>query len=124
MKNKFTKSLLQPFLAILFIISPLITYAQTPDFAYFDTAVTSLGSLIEQLIPIVISLGLLFFIWGLAQFIIASGNEDAKEVGKRRMVWGILALFAIVSVWGIVNLLAEMAGVEVGGSIDIPTINQ
>ena len=123
MKKIFTKSLLQ-YLPVAFLATaPLVTQAQAPDLDYFDTAVVAIGDLVEQLIPIVISLALLFFIWGLVQFIIASGDETAKEAGKRRMVWGIFALFIIVSVWGIVELLAEMTGVSVGGTIDIPSVD-
>jgi hypothetical protein len=70
----------------------------------------------------VIALGLLVFIWGMVQFIISAGDDDAKAVGKQRMVWGILALFAIVAVWGIVQLLADITGVETGGEIDIPSV--
>jgi hypothetical protein len=105
------------------VFLPFFSYAQeSPDLTYIEDAVVSIGALVEQLIPIAIAIGLLFFIWGLVQFIAASGNEDAKETGKRRMVWGILALFVIVSVWGLVDLLADIAGIETGGTIETPSI--
>jgi hypothetical protein len=102
---------------------PMIGFAQAPNFDYLNSAVVSVGELVAQLIPLVIALGLLFFIWGLVQFILASGDEAAKDVGKRRMIWGIITLFVIVSVWGIVDLLAEMTGIEIGGAIDAPSVN-
>ncbi len=111
-------------IAVQALFLPVAVFAQTsPDLDYFEEAIISIGALVEQLIPIVIAIGLLFFIWGLVQFILASGDETAKEVGKRRMVWGILALFVIVAVWGLVDLLAGITGVETGGTIDAPSVN-
>jgi len=110
--------------AFLALTAPLVTFGQAgPDLAYLESAIDSIGSLVAQLIPIVIAIGLLFFIWGLVQFIAASGDEAAKEEGKRKMVWGILALFVIVAVWGLVGILADLTGIEVGGTVDTPSVD-
>jgi hypothetical protein len=85
-----------------------------PNIDYVDGIVGTLGDFIEQLVPIVIALGVLFFIWGLVQFIFASGDEAAKDEGKRKMIWGVIALFVIVSVWGLVALLNQLTGVDQG----------
>ncbi|HCC05551.1 TPA: hypothetical protein DEP58_04625 [Patescibacteria group bacterium] len=120
MKN--LRNTLVPILSI--VLTPLFTMAQTsPNLGYVNNAVNSIGTLVGQLIPIVIALGLLFFIWGLVQFILASGDEAAKDIGKRRMIWGVMALFVIVAVWGIVGLLGELSGVELGGTVDTPNVN-
>jgi len=112
------------FVSILSLaLVPGFSLAQSPNLGYFNEAITSIGALISQLIPIVIAIGLLFFIWGLVQFILASGDEAAKDVGKRRMIWGVMALFVIVAVWGIVGLLGEISGVELGGTVDTPDVN-
>lgn len=119
---KYIRNALIPILSIVLI--PAVTLAQGgPNLGYVNNAVGSIGALVSQLIPVVIAIGLLFFIWGLVQFILASGDEAAKDVGKRRMIWGVIALFVIVSVWGIVGLLGELSGVELGGTIDTPDVN-
>ncbi len=63
--------------------------------------------LITTAIPIVAGLALLFFFWGLAKFILKADDETAREEGKQVMKWGIVALFVMVSVWGIVAFLQE-----------------
>jgi hypothetical protein len=110
-------------LALSITFFPSVTLAQGPNLNYLDSAVESFGQLITQLIPIVIALALLVFIWGLVKFIASSGDETAKAEGKSRMVWGIIALFVIVAVWGLVGLLADITGIEVGGNIDAPGVN-
>lgn len=85
--------------------------------------IESLQGIINQLIPLVASLTLLAFFWGLAKYIFNAGNEDAQEQGKRIMVGGIIALFLIASVGGIVQFMADAFGFNTGANIPPPTIN-
>jgi hypothetical protein len=91
-----------------------------------DSSIGGLLDLLKDLInaatPIVVALALLYFFWGLAKYILASGNEVDKDKGKDMMVWGIIALFVMVSVWGIVSLIGDTLGVEQGGTVDVPSV--
>lgn len=71
--------------------------------------VGNIGELINLLVPIVFTLALLFFFWGLARFILSSGEE--KEKSKGIMIWGIVALFIMSSVWGITAYIGSALGV-------------
>jgi len=104
------------------VIAPHFALAQAPNFGYLYSLSNAVYALVEQLIPLLVAIALLSFIWGLVRFILASGDEDAKEVGKRRMVWGIITLFVIVSVWGIVGLLGEITGVQMTASVSSPSL--
>lgn len=61
--------------------------------------------LVNPIIGIVTGLAVIFFIGGLAKFILNAGDEKGREEGKKVMLWGIIALFVIVSMWGIVRIL-------------------
>ncbi len=104
---------------ISFLALPIVAFAQSsgtePNLGWFDAALTAIGNLINTAIPILIALGLLLFIWGLVVFIFSQGDDDAQKRGKKLMVWGVIALFVIVSVWGLVALLGELVGVDQGG---------
>jgi hypothetical protein len=67
--------------------------------------ITEFRNVLNLAFPVVIGLAFLFFLWGLANFILNSGNEEKRTEGKRLMTWGVIALFIMVSVWGIVWLL-------------------
>ena len=123
MKTFLQKKVVKGLLGAWVLVFPVYANAQGPDLSYVQNGLYAVGDLVTQLIPLAIAIGLLFFIWGLVQFIIASGDEGAKDEGKRRMVWGIFTLFVMVSVWGLVDILAEMVGIDVGGDIDTPTVN-
>lgn len=95
---------------------PLIASAQGQfNFDPIINIVLVVQRIINLAIPIAVSLALLYFIWGLAKFVLKSGDEGAQEEGKNKMIWGILSLFIIVSVWGITGFLARIFGVESRG---------
>ena len=47
----------------------------------------------------------LAFLWGLSKFILASGSEEKIADGKWIMKWGVIGLFFMFSVWGVVQVL-------------------
>lgn len=107
------------FLALSFFAPALVLAQGNTNLGNVESFVDTIGDLINTLIPIVFALALLFFLWGLAKYIFAAGNEEAKESGKRIMIWGIIALFIMASVWGIVAFLQDLFGVD-QTTIDIP----
>jgi len=38
------------------------------------------------------------------------------------MIWGLVALFVMVSVWGLVRFIGDAVGVDQGGDIEVPTV--
>lgn len=66
----------------------------------------------ESLIPLFIALAVVAFMWGVIILVINSDNEEKKKEGKKFMVWGIIALFVIISIWGLVGLLANTIGLK------------
>lgn len=55
-------------------------------------------------VPIAVSLALLFFFWGLAQLILNAAETDKIKDAKTRMIWGLITLFVILSLGGLVSL--------------------
>jgi len=61
--------------------------------------------LLDQAVVVVGALALLFFFWGLSQLLLNSDNEDKKKASKSIMVWGIIILFVMFSIGGILKVL-------------------
>ena len=95
---------------ILLVVFPVCTYAQ--DFSYVTSLGESLLVVAITLIPILLGLALAVFVWGLVVFISKADNEQERDAGKQKMFWGIIGLFVLVSVWGIVLLLQDVVGVN------------
>lgn len=56
---------------------------------------------IGMLVPILIGLALIFFFVGVIRYIYTAG----KPKFRNGMVWSLVALFVLVSVWGILRIL-------------------
>ncbi|HEY1036993.1 MAG TPA: hypothetical protein VGE62_00260 [Candidatus Paceibacterota bacterium] len=61
--------------------------------------------LINRIAPLIVSLTVVVFIWGVFKYVTAAGDSDARQEARGYMTWGIVSLFVMVSVWGLVNLL-------------------
>ncbi|MDP2705291.1 MAG: hypothetical protein U1D31_01250 [Patescibacteria group bacterium] len=101
------------------IAAPALAFAQLGN---VEDIISAIGSIVTLLIPIAFSAALLFFFWGLAQYILSAGNEEAKAQGRNMMIWGIVALFVMASVWGLVAFIGDALGIDQSGDIDVPGV--
>lgn len=101
-------------------LAPALASAQT--LGNLETLVRSIGRLIDLALPIVVAIALLAFFWGLVKFIFAQGDETAKTDAKKTMLWGLVALFVMVSVWGLVRFIGNALGVQQGDTIVVPRV--
>ncbi len=107
MKNKKIVSAVGFGLAFL---APMLAFAQT-----LDTVVTKVGSLINLVMPILISIAVVVFIWGIITYVIAK-DEEAKTQGRDKMIFGLIGLVAIVGMWGLVAIITNTFGIGTSGS--------
>ena len=87
----------------------------------------NLGGVIDMLIDIVLAIipflgavAFLIFIWGVGRFIRAAGNEKEIKDSKNLLIWGVIGLFILVTIWGIMSFLKSEFGF--GGTVGIPQI--
>jgi hypothetical protein len=98
----------------IFITLPLVASAQ--PLGGIKKLLVEVDSLVRLSIPIAYGLAILFFFWGMANFILRAGDPTAKEKGRGIMVWGVIALFIISTIFGIVALLRDILGIPPTGN--------
>ncbi len=64
------------------------------------TLIASAGELLNMLIPVLIALALVVFFWGLVKYIRSGKAAGGKDI----MIAGLVGLFIMVSVWGIIRI--------------------
>lgn len=79
------------------------------------------GSLLNSVIPVLIALGVLYFVWGVITYVVAD-EEEAKSKGRDRIIWGVIGLVVIVGMWGLVNVLRNTFGLNNSTNIQLPTV--
>ncbi|MEK7147878.1 MAG: hypothetical protein AAB758_01115 [Patescibacteria group bacterium] len=66
--------------------------------------------LINMILPVIMALTLLVFFRGLVSFIAKSGDSKSHSEGRNLMVWGLIGLFVMVSLFGILNFFFKDLG--------------
>ena len=92
----------------LLFITPGLAFAQ----ATVSSLIKSLTGAVLLFVPILLGLAVLTFFWGLVKFINQAGDEKAVEEGKGLMVWGMVAIFVMVALWGILGWLQHITGLD------------
>ncbi|MBC7766581.1 hypothetical protein H7Y21_01120 [Arenimonas sp.] len=62
--------------------------------------------LMNQLVYLIIGAALVSFLYGILKLSFIDGHKpEAREQARKFMFWGIVSLFVMMSVWGLVNVL-------------------
>ena len=92
------------------LMAPAFAFAQ--DLSGIDNLAAGFGTVVKTLIPIMMALAVLAFFWGLVKYIASASDEAAKEGGKTLMIWGMIALFVMVALWGILGWVQGQLGLN------------
>ena len=90
------------------------------EFSFFPVAEANISTLmmsinrviINPLIMFLFALAVVYFVYGLVQYLMSPDNEEIKKNSKQHMLWGIIGLFIMVAVFGILNLITNTLGTK------------
>ncbi len=90
-------------IALTLAVSPLLTFAEqiVDDRSLFDKF-TNLGN---TAITIIIALCVIWIILNVFRYVVAGKDDTARKDGGLRILYGVVGLFVILSVWGLVNII-------------------
>ncbi|MBI2628062.1 MAG: hypothetical protein HYW71_01335 [Candidatus Niyogibacteria bacterium] len=98
MKNKIKK-----LIPISAGFSPLLAMAAST----IEDLIYKIGGIFNAIIP------------GVLQFVTSGGDEEKRKEGRDHIIYGLIGLFIMVAVWGLVNAIAGTFGFTT--TKDIPT---
>lgn len=119
------KSILIHFLVALFLMLPVVSFAQTPNSspacdALFGGSINTLKDMIDyatclivkSVVPLLFIGALAFFVWGMVQYFLNPNNAKKREDAREYMVWALIGMFVLFSIAGLVEILRNTFGVE------------
>ena len=68
--------------------------------------------IINPLIGLMFSLALAYFIWGVISFIHHSADPSKRKEGLDHIIWGLVGIFIMVSVYGLIRLVGNTLGMD------------
>ena len=90
------------------------------DFSFTNMAYASVDSIIKSvdnliinpLIIFLFALALLYFLYGVFEFISNQDNEEKKTTGKNHMLWGVIGLTIMMGVWAILGIIMNTLNIN------------
>lgn len=96
------------------LVFPLLALADLND------TLNNFTGYAKQAINFILVLATLVFLWGILKYITAGGDSTKVTEARSYIIWGIIGLAVMGSVWAVVNYFKEALGVN-GGNNTIPT---
>lgn len=93
--------------SLLLLSSPLAAFAQSTDWTIESIVAKITEEVLNPLIALLMILATVIFLWGIIQMLANPDNEQKRSEGKKHIMWGIVGLFIMVSVWGIIKVLCN-----------------
>ena len=86
----------------------IISYAEA---ATIDSLVNAVNKVVvNPLIIFIFALALVIFIYGVAQYLLNPESEEVRKQSKSHMIWGVVGMFIMVSVFGIMRIIINTIG--------------
>jgi len=78
-----------------------------------DELVDVVDTILMSIVPIIVAIAVVVFLIGVLKYVRAGEDEEERKKAKGLMIFGVIALFVMVSVWGLVNII--------GGTLSLDT---
>ena len=66
--------------------------------------------IINPIILFLFAVAIVYFLYGLAQYLLSPDNEEVRKSSKSHMMWGVIGLFIMVAVFGIMKIILNTFG--------------
>ncbi len=107
--------------SLLFFFAYSFSFSQESPFAPVARSLYDIRTLAEVIVFIIGTLAFLFFFWNLSVFIRES-DAASLEQAKKRMGWGAIAIFVMVSIWGIIVFIGNVLGIKTNQQAPLITL--
>ena len=67
--------------------------------------------IVNPLIILMFAAGLVYFLYGVFQFIVHADDSEERAVGKSHMLWGVFGMFIMFAVFALLHIIQNTIGV-------------
>ncbi len=82
--------------------------------------------ILNGIVPIIIGLAILVILWGIFTYITKAGEEEKRAEAKQFILYGVIGVFIMLSLWGFVSILVNTFNIKQEIILDdipkVPTI--
>lgn len=97
-------------LSFVMLSMPCMALAAAGD--DIGTSISFFNKVFGAFIVMFLSFAVVYFLWGVATYILQGDNEEKRSEGRQMMIYGIISIFVMVSIWGLVGFLVSSASLN------------
>lgn len=75
-------------------------------------------TILDPIIVLLFVIAMIYFLWGLVLHIKNADSPEGHETGKRSMMYGLIGMVIMLSVFGITRMIANSYNLGTGPGID------
>lgn len=107
------------------LLLPVAAFAQG-NLQNLVTLSESALDVINIVLVIVFVIAILVFAWGIVKYISASGDPTKVKEARGFLWWGILGVFVLAAMFGIVQFVGQSVGIDTsgGGTLEPPGVTR
>lgn len=87
-----------------------------------SSAVTLIVRYVNLAIEFLILAGVAWVIWNAFRFVIAGGEEETRNEARSGIIYGLIGVAVMLSVWGLVTLVMNSTGLSTQKVIVVPAV--
>lgn len=116
----FIKNNMKKFIIVGAMFAPVVALAQLEVKTNNLTGLVAfIQSLLNVATTLIIALAVVWFLYGVFQFVMSKGDQEARDAGRDKIVSGIIGIAVMVSVWGLVKFVTSTFGLADEGNAAI-----
>ena len=96
--------------AVLGVVSPLSFVFAAASQGSFLSILELIKTIVGYLMPLLITIAAVWFVWSIIQYAISS-DETKKKEAKKGIIQGLIGMFIIIAFWGIIGFFMNQLGI-------------
>jgi hypothetical protein len=68
--------------------------------------------IIDPAVTLLFALAIVYFSFGVVKYIMNADSDEGRETGAKHVMYSVIGLFIMISVWGIIRFLEGVVGVR------------
>ena len=105
----------------LLVFAPVLAFAQV-NLTIVNGLLDFIKSVVSNLLPIFFGLALVYFFWGVAQYVRNAGDPKKASDAKTIMIHGAIAIAVMASIFGLIASLQDIFAIDPNTSISTPNV--
>jgi len=65
---------------------------------------------IDPIVSLIFAAAILYFVYGVFKYIKGADDGEARATGGKHIIWSVVGIFIMISVWGILYFLKNLIG--------------